>query len=238
MRMLPGCLGVVLDEVRRRLDDVSPWHTTSASEASDTITSDVTELHPVAPATDVSVDDTRPDAGPGDEAPRTSPAASPATSAARPAGERPGEGAPATDPPAANPEEPTGPWAESPGLATSPDQPLPPGPWRWRWMWPSPGRPGGMALVAADGTLLLWSPGGFAGHDALPDGRPTPEVALALAAVPDLAESAAAADELRSDLDRALATALEARQLLRRAAGAVDDAIDRRDPHDPGSAGH
>jgi hypothetical protein len=89
-----------------------------------------------------------------------------------------------------------------------------------------------MALMAADETLVLWSPGGFAGHDTPPDGRPTPEVAVALASLPDLAESAASAESLRSELDRALATALEARQLLHRAANAVDDAIDRREPGD------
>jgi hypothetical protein len=87
-----------------------------------------------------------------------------------------------------------------------------------------------MALVAADDTLVLWSPGGFAGHDGPPDGRPTPEVAVLLASVPELAASAATAEELRDELDRALAIAVEARQLLHRAANAVDDAIDRREP--------
>ncbi|HEY6531719.1 MAG TPA: hypothetical protein VIY72_05410 [Acidimicrobiales bacterium] len=100
-------------------------------------------------------------------------------------------------------------------------------------MWPAPGRPGGMALVAADDTLVLWSPGGFASHDSPPDGRPTPEVAVALASLPELAESAASAGSLRAELDRALSTALEARLLLHRAADAVDDAIDRREPGGP-----
>jgi hypothetical protein len=104
---------------------------------------------------------------------------------------------------------------------------LPPGPWHWRWVWPTPGRSSGMALVAADGTLVLWSPGGFATPGEPPDGRPTPDVAAALARIPDLSRVAADADLLRSELERTRAVADETRRLLDRAAGAVDDEIDR-----------
>jgi hypothetical protein len=107
------------------------------------------------------------------------------------------------------------------------DGELPPAPWRWRWVWATPGRPSGMALVAADGTLVLWSPGGFAPPGAPPDGRPTADVANALANLPHLATSAADADTLRSELERARAVADETRRLLNRAAGAVDDEIGR-----------
>jgi hypothetical protein len=104
---------------------------------------------------------------------------------------------------------------------------LPPGPWHWRWVWPTPGRTSGMALVAADGTLVLWSPGGFATPGEPPDGRPTPDVAAALARIPDLSRVAADAELLRSELERTRAVADETRRLLDRAAGAVDDEIDR-----------
>jgi len=107
------------------------------------------------------------------------------------------------------------------------DGELPPAPWRWRWVWATPGRPSGMALVAADGTLVLWSPGGFAPPGVAPDGRPTADVANALANLPHLATSAADADTLRSELERARAVADETRRLLNRAAGAVDDEIGR-----------
>jgi hypothetical protein len=190
MWTLSGCLGAVLGDVRRLLDEVPPFRACSQ--------------------------------------PTPDPASDPAPSPT-PATDAP----PATVPP---PEpaldEPPTRWADPPGPAPSPDEPLPPGPWRWRWMWPAPGRPGGMALVAADETLVLWSPGGFAGRDTPPDGRPTPEVAVALASLPDLAEAAASAETLRAELDRALATAMDARQLLHRAAHAVDDAIDRRETDD------
>ncbi len=107
------------------------------------------------------------------------------------------------------------------------DGELPPAPWRWRWVWATPARPSGMALVAADGTLVLWSPGGFAPPGAPPDGRPTADVANALANLPNLATTAADADTLRSELERARAVADETRWLLNRAAGAVDDEIGR-----------
>ena len=110
---------------------------------------------------------------------------------------------------------------------------MPPGPWRWRWVWPVPGRPSGMALVAADGTLVLWSPGGFATPGEPPDGRPTPDVATALANLPELSEAAAGADLLRSELERARAVAEETRRLLNRAAGTVDDEIGRVHGQDP-----
>ena len=84
-----------------------------------------------------------------------------------------------------------------------------------------------MALVAADGALVLWSPGGFAPPGAPPDGRPTADVAAALANLPHLATTAADADTLRSELERARAVAEETRRLLNRAAGAVDDEIGR-----------
>jgi len=104
---------------------------------------------------------------------------------------------------------------------------LPPGPWRWHWVWPTPGRPAGMALVAADGTLVLWSAGGFAPPGSPPDGRPTAEVASALADLPELAHAAAAADTLRWELERTRAVADETRRLLSRVAGTVDDEIGR-----------
>jgi hypothetical protein len=84
-----------------------------------------------------------------------------------------------------------------------------------------------MALVASDGTLVLWSPGGFATPGEPPDGRPTPDVAAALASLPDLATTAAGAETLRGELDRARTVASETRRLLDRAAGAVDDEIGR-----------
>jgi hypothetical protein len=90
-----------------------------------------------------------------------------------------------------------------------------------------------MALIAADGALVLWSPGGFASHLVPPDGRPTPEVAAALASLPTLSDEAASAAELRAELEKARATAREARLLLHRAADAVDDAIDRRQGGSP-----
>jgi hypothetical protein len=112
------------------------------------------------------------------------------------------------------------------------DGEMPPGPWRWRWVWPTAGRPSGMALVAADGTLVLWSPGGFAPPGAPGDGRPTADVATALANLPELAKTAAGADTLRDELERARAVADETRQLLNRAADTVDDEIGR--VHRPG----
>jgi hypothetical protein len=84
-----------------------------------------------------------------------------------------------------------------------------------------------MALVASDGALVLWSPGGFATPGQPPDGRPTPDIAAAMASIPDLATTAADADTLRSELDRARAVASETRRLLDRAADAVDDEIGR-----------
>lgn len=104
---------------------------------------------------------------------------------------------------------------------------LPPGPWRWHWVWPTPGRPSGMALVAADGTLVLWSAGGFAPPGAPPDGRPTADLASALAELPELARAAAGADTLRGEVERARAVAEDTRRLLSRVAGTVDDEIDR-----------
>lgn len=104
---------------------------------------------------------------------------------------------------------------------------VPPGPWRWRWVWATPSRPAGMALVAADGTLVLWSPGGFATPGDPSDGRPTPDVASALADLPDLTEAAAGAEDLLVELRRARRAAAETRQLLTRAADAVDDEIGR-----------
>jgi hypothetical protein len=112
-------------------------------------------------------------------------------------------------------------------LALEQEGDLPPGPWRWRWVWPTPGRPAGMALIAADGALVLWSPGGFATPDSEADGRPTPDVANALASLPELSEAAAGADTLRAELERARAVAEETRRLLNRAAGTVDDEIGR-----------
>ncbi len=138
------------------------------------------------------------------------------------------------------PEEPTGDQAAQ--LANSPllqeipfggEGEMPPGPWRWRWVWPVPGRPSGMALVAADGALVLWSPGGFATPGEPPDGRPTPDVATALANLPELSEAAAGVDVLRSELERARAVAEETRRLLNRAAGTVDDEIGRVHGQDP-----
>jgi hypothetical protein len=118
------------------------------------------------------------------------------------------------------------PWAPgSPLLEVGDGEDLPPGPWRWRWVWPTPGRVAGMALVAADGTLVLWSAGGFAPDGAPPDGRPTADVAAALARLPELTTTAAGADDLRSELERARAVADEAKRLLNRAVGAVDDEI-------------
>jgi hypothetical protein len=118
------------------------------------------------------------------------------------------------------------------------DGELPPAPWRWRWVWATPGRPSGMALVAADGTLVLWSPGGFARPGAPPDGRPTADVAAALADLPHLTTTAADADTLRSELERARTVAEETRLLLNRAAGAVDDEIGRvNGPDDLGRPG-
>jgi len=84
-----------------------------------------------------------------------------------------------------------------------------------------------MALVAADGTLVLWSPGGFATPGDPSDGRPTPDVASALADLPDLTEAAAGAEDLLVELRRARRAAAETRQLLTRAADAVDDEIGR-----------
>ena len=115
----------------------------------------------------------------------------------------------------------------APGALLGPAGPLPPGPWRWRWQWPAEARPAGMALVAADGTLLLWSPGGFAAPGGPADGRPTPDVATALARLPALIESADDADTLREELDRARAVAAQTRRLLDRAVGIVDDEIGR-----------
>ena len=112
-------------------------------------------------------------------------------------------------------------------LALEREGDLPPGPWRWRWVWPTPGRPAGMALIAADGALVLWSPGGFATPDSEADGRPTPDVANALANLPELSKAAAGADTLRAELERARAAADETRRLLNRAAGTVDDEIGR-----------
>jgi hypothetical protein len=116
-------------------------------------------------------------------------------------------------------------------LALEREGELPPGPWRWRWVWPTPGRPAGMALIAADGALVLWSPGGFATPDSEADGRPTPDVANALASLPELSTAAAGADTLRAELERARAVADETRRLLNRAAGTVDDEIGRVHDH-------
>jgi hypothetical protein len=145
--------------------------------------------------------------------------------------------------PAAEPTEPPHPAAGAPAAAAAPTGlaedsvlhqialegggELPPGPWRWHWVWPTPGRPSGMALVAADGTLVLWSAGGFAPPGSPPDGRPTADLASALADLPQLARAAAGADTLRWELERARAVAEETRRLLSRAAGTVDDEIGR-----------
>lgn len=116
---------------------------------------------------------------------------------------------------------------------------IPPGPWRWRWVWPTPGRPSGMALVAADGALVLWSPGGFAPAGAPPDGRPTADVASALANVPEMATAAATADTLRWELERARAVADDTKRLLNRVAVTVDDEIGRvHGPGDPDRPEH
>ena len=85
-----------------------------------------------------------------------------------------------------------------------------------------------MALIAADGSLVLWSPGGFAAVGAPADGRPTPELAAALATLPDLSDAVTAAEGLRAELDRAKETADQARLLLHRAAVMVDDEIHRQ----------
>jgi hypothetical protein len=112
---------------------------------------------------------------------------------------------------------------------------VPPGPWRWRWVWPTPGRPAGAALVAADGTLVLWSPGGFAEPGRASDGRPTPDVADALAALPELVGATAGLEALQAELERARTVADETRRLLARAADAVDDELDRAGQGDPGT---
>jgi len=119
------------------------------------------------------------------------------------------------------------PGSSEPEGLLAPTDPLPPGPWRWRWRWAAEGRPAGMALVADDGTLLLWSPGGFAAPGAPADGRPTPEIAAALANLPTLADAAGETGRLRDELARARAVAAQTRLLLDRAAGIVDDEIGR-----------
>jgi hypothetical protein len=88
--------------------------------------------------------------------------------------------------------------------------------------------------VAADGTLVLWSPGGFAEPGRASDGRPTPDVADALAALPDLVGAAAGMQALQAELDRARAVADETRRLLARAADAVDDELDRAERSEGG----
>ncbi len=129
---------------------------------------------------------------------------------------------------AASPAAEVAPAVAIPAPATAADG-VPPGPWRWRWVWATPGRPAGMALVAGDGRLVLWSPGGFADPAAPPDGRPTPEVAAALASLPELSDAAAAGTQAKGELERARATAQEAQRLLHRALGAVDDEIGRHE---------
>ncbi len=114
--------------------------------------------------------------------------------------------------------EPTTPW-------TGDD--LPAGPWRWRYHWPVPGRPAGMALVAADDSLVMWVPGGFADPWAPADGRPTPAVAQAIASIPDHDDDEDEGVD-RAGLDEALSTAAEAEQLLRMALGAVEKEIAAR----------
>jgi hypothetical protein len=155
----------------------------------------------------------------------TAPGARPLGGGVPPAPERPDAEAPSQGAGGASPGDHLGTGA------------VPPGPWRWRWVWPGPGRPAGMALVAADEALVLWSPGGFAAPGTPPDGRPTPDVAAALARLPELAEASATMEELRAELDRARASAAAARRLLHRAADAVAEEIDRRDDRPRGAPG-
>lgn len=173
--------------------------------------------------------------------PAPSPGSRPETSTAPtvPASAPEPEPAPADPSPARTNPEPPAPeeLAAARALELPGGGEVPPGPWRWRWVWPTPGRPAGAALVAADGTLVLWSPGGFAEPGRATDGRPTPDVADALAALPDLVGAAAGIEALQAEVERARAVADETRRLLARAADAVDDELDRAAQDVPGAAG-
>lgn len=72
---------------------------------------------------------------------------------------------------------------------------LPPGPWTWEFVAPEPSEldpdpeGGGMALVASDGTWVLWADSGYGTPDVLGFGLaldPPPPAARALAMVPEL----------------------------------------------------
>jgi hypothetical protein len=203
-----GCVGGLLDGVRRLVDETPcPCRARRAGQA--------------------------PAAGPPDREPDREPdraSGGPVGTSPSPAGptsEGPVLAAASGGPPMATDEA-----LPLPQIALEGGGEMPPGPWRWRWVWPTPGRPSGMALVAADGSLVLWSPGGFSPVGGPPDGRPTADVATALANLPEMAKAAAGADTLRWELARARAVADETKRLLNRAAGAVDDEIDR--VHGPG----
>lgn len=101
------------------------------------------------------------------------------------------------------------------------------GPWRWRYLWPRAGRPGGMALLDAAGNTLLWVPGGFAEPGSPPDGRPTPQVAAAMAAAADLEGAAEELERAREALARNRRRAAEAEDFARRAMERLDDGIDQ-----------
>ena len=96
--------------------------------------------------------------------------------------------------------------------------------------------PGGMALLDAAGNTLLWVPGGFAEPGSPPDGRPTPQVAAAMAAAADLEGAAEELERAREALARNRRRAAEAEDFARRAMERLDDGIDllRRDVLDDG----
>jgi hypothetical protein len=194
--VVQGCVGGLLDGLRRALDEAPcPGRTRPATDDTSSAATDGADLAPSSdapPATET----TAPEPPQLVHTALTPPAAgATATLVGRQSGAGDGEGE------------------------------LPPAPWRWRWVWATPGRPAGMALVAADGSLVLWSPGGFAPAGAPPDGRPTAEVAAALTELPELSRAAADAESLRDELRRTRAVADETKRLLNRAVGAVDDEI-------------
>jgi hypothetical protein len=210
--LMQGCVGGLLDGVRRIVDE-APCPCRARQSPVDLPVSPPVDAEPVPDRADTAEPDLTDEAAPG-----------------RPFDLGDHDPLPAAD---------MGQAALLHHLPLEGDGELPPAPWRWRWVWATPGRPSGMALVAADGTLVLWSPGGFAPPGAPPDGRPTADVANALANLPLLATTAADADTLRSELERARAVADETRRLLNRAAGTVDDEIGRvgePDDTEPGDA--